>query len=118
MQVGSADFGKARCRSSEAIANKYFSGTLPELSGERDFTSLPRIGPWDETSSESSPLGSAGRALGSEPCEDFLARNRLNPAAFHIVVAAVKRFPREGDVFETIRHDVFDQVQTKPVLRG
>jgi hypothetical protein len=55
-------------------------------------------------------LGSAGRALGTEPCEEFLTRNRRNATVFHIVVPAVECFPREDEVVEKIRHDVFDQL--------
>jgi hypothetical protein len=59
-------------------------------------------------------LGSAGRALGPEPRENFIARYRRDPAAFHIVIAALKRLPREGDVVKKIRHDVFDQLIAPP----
>jgi hypothetical protein len=52
---------------------------------------------------------STGRTLGPKPSEYFIARNGLNSAAFKIVVAPVKRFPRSGDIVEEIGNHIFHQ---------
>jgi hypothetical protein len=57
-------------------------------------------------------LGAAGRALGPEPREYFIAGDEFNPAAFQIVVAPIKRFPRKGDFVKEIGHDVLHQLVT------
>lgn len=56
--------------------------------------------------------GAAGRALGPEPREHFIAGDEFNPAAFQIVVAPIKRFPRKGDFVEEISHDILHQLIT------
>src|SRR5271168_4312369 len=57
-------------------------------------------------------LGSAGRALGPEPREYFLAGDRFNPAAFQIVVAPIERFPREAEFLKKLAHHVFHEFVT------
>jgi hypothetical protein len=55
-------------------------------------------------------LGSAGRALGPQPGKYFVAWDGFKPAAFLIVIAAIERFPREGEILKEICHHVFHQL--------